>query len=271
MTLGIIATLLYLGTSVLLAVRFQHHIKGDTLPRWNFPAIASVWAVAIALHAWILYVHVFTPHGLNMAFFNALSMSAWLIAMLLLLVSLRHPLEMLGTITLPLVSLSLSFSLVFVSSEMEPRATLMEPGIRLHIMLSLLAYSVLGLAAIQALFVAIQNRNLHRHRTGGFIRALPPLAMMESVLFQMIATGFVLLSGGLITGLIFFDNLFAQHLVHKTVLGLTAWVIFAVLLFGRLRFGWRGRIAVRWTLGGFAALMLAYFGSKLVLELILGR
>lgn len=270
MILGIIATLLYLGTSLMLAVRFQQQIKGNTLPTWNFPVVISVWLAAVALHATILYMHVFTPHGLNMAFFNALSMSAWLIAVLLLLMSLRHSLEVLGTITLPLVSLSLAFSLVFVS-DIEPRTTLMDPGIRLHIMFALLAYSILGLAAIQAIFLAIQNRNLHRHRTGGFIRALPPLAVMESILFQMIGMGFVLLSAGLVTGFIFLDDIFAQHLVHKTVLGITAWLIFAVLLFGRLQFGWRGRIAVRWTLGGFAALMLAYFGSKFVLELILGR
>jgi len=94
---------------------------------------------------------------------------------------------------------------------------------------------------------------------------------MEHFLFQLIAAGFALLTLALFTGLIFVQNLFAQHLVHKTVLSLLAWLVFAVLLWGRWRFGWRGRTAIRWTLGGFASLMLAYFGSKLVLELILGR
>ncbi len=94
---------------------------------------------------------------------------------------------------------------------------------------------------------------------------------MESLLFQMITAGFVLLGVALITGFIYLDDIFAQHQVHKTVLSITAWVIFAVLLWGRLQFGWRGRTAIRWTLGGFVFLMLAYFGSKLVLEIVLQR
>ncbi|MCB1564805.1 MAG: cytochrome c biogenesis protein CcsA, partial [Xanthomonadales bacterium] len=64
---------------------------------------------------------------------------------------------------------------------------------------------------------------------------------------------------------------FAQHLVHKTVLSLLAWAAFGVLLFGRWRFGWRGKRAVRWTLLAMLLLLLAFFGSKFVLEVILQR
>ena len=94
---------------------------------------------------------------------------------------------------------------------------------------------------------------------------------MEQLLFQLIGTGFVLLSAGLLTGIVFLEDVFAQHLVHKTVLSIAAWSIFGILLWGRWRFGWRGRKAIRWTLSGFGVLILAYFGSKLVLELILDR
>ena len=94
---------------------------------------------------------------------------------------------------------------------------------------------------------------------------------MESLLFQMIAIGFAILSLALLSGVLFLEDIFAQHLVHKTVLSLAAWLVFAVLLWGRFRFGWRGRTAIRWTLGGFAVLLLAYFGSKFVLELVLMR
>jgi ABC-type uncharacterized transport system permease subunit len=87
----------------------------------------------------------------------------------------------------------------------------------------------------------------------------------------MIATGFVLLSLALVTGALFLEDIFAQHLVHKTILSIVAWVVFAILLWGRWRFGWRGRTAIRWTIGGFVFLMLAYFGSKFVLELVIGR
>ena len=94
---------------------------------------------------------------------------------------------------------------------------------------------------------------------------------MESLLFQMIATGFTLLTLALVTGVLFLEDIFAQHLVHKTVLSIIAWGVFAILLWGRWRFGWRGRVAIRWTIGGFIFLMLAYFGSKFVLELIINR
>jgi ABC-type uncharacterized transport system permease subunit len=92
---------------------------------------------------------------------------------------------------------------------------------------------------------------------------------MEVLLFQFIGFGFLCLSASLLTGFLYLEDIFAQHLVHKTVLSIIGWVLLAILLFGRFRFGWRGKTAIRWTLSAFAFLMLAYFGSKLVLEFIL--
>ena len=140
-----------------------------------------------------------------------------------------------------------------------------------HILISIFAYSFLSIAAVQAILLSIQNKHLHNQHPGGFIRALPPLQTMESLMFQMLAMGFVLQSFSLISGFIFLDDMFAQHLVHKTILSIIAWIIFAVLLWGRWKFGWRGKIAIRWTLGGFVSLLLAYLGSKMVLEIMLGR
>jgi ABC-type uncharacterized transport system permease subunit len=94
---------------------------------------------------------------------------------------------------------------------------------------------------------------------------------MESLLFQIIGAGFILLSLSLLTGFLYLDDLFAQHLVHKTVLSICAWGLFAALLIGHWRYGWRGKTAVRWTLSAFALLLIGYFGSKLVLEIFLGR
>jgi ABC-type uncharacterized transport system permease subunit len=94
---------------------------------------------------------------------------------------------------------------------------------------------------------------------------------MENLLFQMLTAGFILLSLSLFSGILFLEDLFAQHLAHKTVFSIIAWLVFGTLLWGRWRFGWRGRTAIRWTLSGFFFLMLAYFGSKLVLEIVLQR
>jgi ABC-type uncharacterized transport system permease subunit len=101
--------------------------------------------------------------------------------------------------------------------------------------------------------------------------ALPPLDALEKVMFRLIGTGFIFLTLALVTGFVFVTNLFEQHLIHKTVLSLVAWVIFGTLLVGRIRYGWRGRFAVLLTLSGFGFLVLAYFGSKFVLETLLGR
>jgi len=131
--------------------------------------------------------------------------------------------------------------------------------------------ALLSIAAAHAIVLSIQDRHLRNRKPGGFIRALPPLETMENLLFQMIAIGFFLHSLSLITGMIYLDDMFAQHLAHKTILSIIAWFVFAILLWGRWRFGWRGRIAIRWTLTGFVFLLLAYMGSKWVLEIVLAR
>ncbi|MBM4201226.1 MAG: phosphohydrolase, partial [Gammaproteobacteria bacterium] len=143
--------------------------------------------------------------------------------------------------------------------------------LRAHIIVSILAYSFLNIAAIQAVLLALQDWSLRRHHLGRLNRALPPLQTMEAMLFQLIGAGLLLLTLSLLSGFLFLDDLFAQHLAHKTVLSIAAWIVFAVLMWGRVIHGWRGRTAIRWTLGGFLSLMLGYFGSKMVLELILHR
>jgi ABC-type uncharacterized transport system permease subunit len=119
--------------------------------------------------------------------------------------------------------------------------------------------------------LAVQDNHLRQRQPGGFVRGLPPLQTMESLLFEMIAAGFVLLTFALLSGFAFLQNMFAQHLVHKTVLSTIAWLVFGGLLLGRYRYGWRGRTAITWTLSGFVLLILAYFGSKAVLQLVLHR
>ena len=145
------------------------------------------------------------------------------------------------------------------------------PGLKWHIFVSLLAYSMLTLATLQALLLYYQNQHLHNHHPGGLLRILPSLQEMERLLFRFLIAGFVLLTIGLLSGFIFLEDIFAQHLVHKTVFGITAWLCYGILLWGHWQFGWRGKFAIRWTVGGFIFLMLAYWGSKFVLELILAR
>ena len=125
------------------------------------------------------------------------------------------------------------------------------------------------LAAIQAVTLALQEHHIKHRHISGILQTLPPLETMEQILFELIWIGMGLLSISLVSGVLFIDDFFAQHLVHKTFFSAAAWCIYAVLIFGRLQLGWRGQKAVRWTIGGFTALMMGYFGSKFVLEILL--
>jgi ABC-type uncharacterized transport system permease subunit len=263
---SLIAVFLYLAATAAAAV----YVRALAAERESDKGLLlSLWGGALLLHAIAVGQRVLTPSGVNLAFFNALSIVALLVAGLLMLTTIKRPLESLAIGVLPIAAICLVLDQIMPDHLVI--AAPAESSLQIHILSSLVAYSLLSIAALQALVLAVQEWQLHNRRPGGLIRALPPLQSMEHLLFQLITAGFVVLTLALITGFVFLENIFAQHLVHKTVLSIAAWIVFAVLLFGRLRFGWRGRTAIRWTWGGFFALMLAYFGSKLVLELILQR
>ncbi len=254
----------YLVSGLLIGLRLFASAGQRKPPRSL--ALGIGW-VAVALHAVILIQTIPGVDGLNLAFFNTLSLLAWVIATLLLTSALGKPVENLGILLFPVTAIMVALAWQTPSI----RLLSADAGWALgsHVLLSLLAYGILTLASVQAILLAIQDRHLHSHHPGGFVRALPPLQSMETWLFQLIGLGFILLTLALASGFIYLEDLFAQHLAHKTALSLLAWVVFGLLLWGRYRYGWRGRKALRWTLTGFAMLMLAYLGSKAVLELIL--
>jgi ABC-type uncharacterized transport system permease subunit len=263
---GLLSIALYALVTFQLASRLSH----GALPlHCQRRQILLTGFAAVLIHALFLYPDVVATNGLNLSFFNAASAVALTTALLLLVSSLFQPVENLGIAVFPLAACSNVLVLLYPAERVITSDSSWQ--LDFHILTSLLAYSILGLAALQAILLTIQDRHLRNHHPGGFIRTLPPLAVMESLLFQMIATGFALLTLALVTGALFLKDIFAQHLVHKTTLSIMAWVVFGILLWGRWRFGWRGRTALHWTLGGFVFLMLAYFGSKFVLELILHR
>jgi ABC-type uncharacterized transport system permease subunit len=264
--IGGLAVILYLVTGGILGMRLSRAGIGKTFSK-AVPLVMG--AGAVFLHGLVLAQVVFHSEGMNLGFFNALSVTGWLIALLLVSAAVFQPVENLGIILLPFTAATLVLALTFPSERIVTDTGHWQ--LELHIIVSILAYSLLALAVVQAVLLAVQDHRLHSRHPGGFIRGIPPLVTMEAMLFQMIGAGFVLLGLSLLTGLFFLNDIFAQHLVHKTVLSLTAWGVFGILLWGRWRYGWRGRTALRWTLGGFAALVLAYFGSKMVLELILQR
>lgn len=262
---GLVAIALYLLASGMLVMRLA---QGPAEGGGGRTRILLIGTAAILIHAAMLYPSILTDSGLNLGILNAASLIALLTAALLLVASFREPVENLGIAVFAVAAISIGLLLVY---PVKSTGSSLTWQLQTHILISLLAYSILGLAVLQALLLAVQERHLHNRQPGGFIRSLPPLQTMEVLMFQMISVGFALLTLALLTGVLFLEDIFAQHLVHKTVLSIIAWLVFAILLWGRWRFGWRGRTAIRWTIGGFVFLMLAYFGSKLVLELILQR
>jgi len=207
--------------------------------------------------------------GFSFSFFSTASLVALIVAFLLLVAALNKPVEKLGIVVFPIAAIMLVLELT--CDNQTPQLSTHTWAMATHILTSIIAFSLLNIAALQAILLAIQDQQLKSHPPKRFIQALPSLQAMESLLFQMLAVGIIFLSLSLLTGFFFIEDLFAQHLVHKTVLSILAWIIFTSLLIGRSLYGWRGKIAIQWTVGGFVLLLLAYFGSKLVLELILHR
>ena len=262
----ILSFVLYLSSGILLLLRLNSHASVARLSRFQLllPAI-----IAVVLHGWMVYQGLLTAQGMDVGIFAVLSLVGWLVALLLLAATVTQPIESLGIFVFPIVAVMLLLRML--NPEGYYLAQNLGAGLEFHILTSILAYSLLSIAAVQAILLYIQDTHLHNKHPGGFIRALPPLETMETLLFQMITLGFIVLSVSLLSGVLYVENIFDQQLVHKTVLSIIAWVIFGILLFGRWRFGWRGRTAIRWTISGFVLLMLAYFGSKFVIQLILQR
>jgi len=261
MTLVIASLLLYLVATGLLAAALR---ADPVLPAegWRLPA-----TLALALHATVHVVGWHEVRGPDLHFFAALSLVSLGMAALTTAVAVRERVAALAVLALPLAAAML----VAYRAYGHEASMALDWQQQLHAALALLAYATLAVAALLAVTLWVQERALRRREFHGWLRALPPLVQLETLLFRTIAVGFGLLTATLLTGVLFVENLFAQHLVHKTVLGMLSWLAFGALLVGRRSNGWRGRTAVRWTLSAMGLLVLAYFGSKGVLELVLHR
>ncbi len=225
----------------------------------------------LPLHAYLLYQDVFGGPGVALGFAVSLSAVAALTVLVHAIAAWRYPLG-------GLVGLVMAFAGVMVGLHGLMRDATPVPhsdmtAFAIHLLIALTAYSLFTIAALHALLMAVVEKHLHKPVPPKLVTALPPLLTLERLLFDLIAVGFVLLTLTLISGAFFAEELFGRPLPfnHKTVFGLTSWLVFAALLIGRRFYGWRGRMAIRWTLAGFVFLLLAYVGVKFVLEVILHR
>ncbi len=256
----LVALILYLCSSGYLLSLL---LKKDSLKK---TPLYLLLIFAVISHSLGLYGTMVTHHGIDLAINKVFALVMLSVNIIVLLSSLRKSLHNLFILLTPVSAIAMALMLINLGHHAPNH---FDMGLSLHILLSIVSYSLLLLAVFQALLLYWQNSHLKKRPLSGLIRHLPPLQTMEALMFEFVWVGVILLASGILVGAWYIEDMFAQSLAHKTVLSMIALGVFAMLLVGRSLWGWRGNQAIHWVLVGFCTLMLAYFGSKLVLEVIL--
>lgn len=228
------------------------------------PSQLVAGSAGVLLHGGYLLMPLLGGDGIHLGIASALSLVTWQSALMLLLFAAREPVG--GIARWVFLAAPAGLLIDWLAPGSAPNVVLDSWLLTAHVVCSALAYGVLTLAAMQAIALWVRNRGLHDHPGEPTRLAAVPLQTMERILFQMIGLGFSLLTLSLASGLVVTRDVMGQHLAHKLVFTVVAWAVFAALLAGRWRLGWRGRTAIRWMGTGYAVLGMAYFGSKWVLE-----
>ena len=228
-----------------------------------------IGVIAVLAHGVSAYGVIKATNGYHFGISEISTLITVSISLLVIISSLRKPLENLFLGLFPLAILSILASLT-VSSQFPP--TQMSIALASHVIVSILAYSFFTIAALQAGFLAYQNHHLKHGQLRGFTSKLPPLQDMEAFLFELLWVGQLLLSIGIVIGGVFFDDVWGRDgIIHKSFFSVLAWFVFAVLLWGRHQLGWRGLTAIKGTLSGFGLLIIGFYGSKFALEYLLRK
>lgn len=247
------------------------------LPPQRRTAIAAGTLVAWLVHGGALWTDMVVPGSLRLGFAVVLSATLWISVAAYWLENRNFSLDSLRVLVLPSAAAAVVLPALFPGSLVPLQDKPVLYG--WHIAIAIMAYSSLTLAAFHAVLMAVQEASLHTRpggRLGWFaamVERLPALLTMERLLFRMIGFGFALLTLTVLSGIVFSEELFGQAMRwdHKTIFTLLSWLLFGLLLAGRHWRGWRGKTALSFTLSGFATLLLAYVGSRFVLEVVLHR
>ncbi|MEM8769154.1 MAG: cytochrome c biogenesis protein CcsA [Pseudomonadota bacterium] len=229
--------------------------------------LLALAALGVLAHGIANYLVIYSENALNLGLLTSTSLVSWIMLAFVLVVNTRLLVQNLLIIVLPIGTLGVVSLLATPAEATVPVASLNDPLIW-HILVSILAYSILFMAACQSVLLAVLEHRLKTKQTR-LLKLLPPLQSMETLLFNLLWTGILVLTAAIATGFIFLDDMFQQRVVHHTILAIVSWVLYAVLLAGHHLLGWRGTTAVRWTLIAFGVLVLGYFGSKFVIEILL--
>jgi ABC-type uncharacterized transport system permease subunit len=274
-----IAALVYLGLSTLLWGTLQAGKPMDKLGRY------TRWGVLVALllQGIALNDQILAGGNLQLSWVLALSAAIWLGLIVFWLESLVVKIDGLQLLLLPIAGVICAFAAIFPTAHLITSAS--ETALRGHLLLALGAYGLITIAAMQSLLMAALDHHLHHPREaahptaalrrafGRMLDAQPPLLVQERLLFRIIWIAFVALSLAVISGGLISLASTGRWLPidHKTIFTILSWVTFGILLLGRHLRGWRGRIALRYTLVGFVFVLLSYTGSRFVIEVILSR
>jgi ABC-type uncharacterized transport system permease subunit len=264
------SALLYAAIAAYLWQLHWSSAPAGTTPGRGVAEHASV-LLALTVHGAVLFGAMFAGNTLRIGIGDAISAILWLTVLIYWLGSLVYRLEGLQALIMPVAAIAALLPALAPSAKPLPNTELL--AFKLHLVMSMTAYSLFTIASLHVLLMAMLERRLHLGALPAGLRRLPPLLTMETLLFRIIWAGFVMLTLTLVSGVFFSEEVFgkAARFNHKTVFGFVSWTVFAALLLGRHFRGWRGRVAVRWTLSGFLLLVLAYLGSKFVLEVLLSR
>jgi len=248
--------------------RAQVRGEGDVL---SYGGVGHLVLLPLALHGYLLGHSIFPGGNFNLGVLNALSLIVWLTLLVYWVARFFYPIGGFQTLVLPLAAVTMLLPELFPSEHQLANTNLL--AFKAHITVAMLAYSLFTIAVLHAVLISQVEKRLHHPNLPRILRSLPPLLTMETLLFRMIAIGFVLLTLTLASGILFSEQIFgtAWQFNHKVLFGFISWGVFAVLLWGHHFYGWRGRVAVHWTVSGFVFLLLAYLGSKFVIEVLLHR
>ncbi|OFZ68445.1 MAG: cytochrome C biogenesis protein [Betaproteobacteria bacterium RBG_16_56_24] len=265
-----LALFTFAAYGVLAAYFWRAHARGegDALSRGVFGHLVLI---PLALHGYLLVQDIFSEGGFDLGVLHALSLILWLTLLVYWVARFFYPIGGLQALVLPLAAVAVLLPELFPSDH--PLTNTDMFAFKAHITAAMLAYSLFTIAMLHAALISQVEKRLHHATLPRVLRSLPPLLTMETLLFRMIGVGFVLLTLTLASGVVFSEQIFgkAWQFNHKVLFGFVSWGVFAVLLWGHHFHGWRGRVAVHWTVSGFVFLLLAYLGSKFVIEVLLHR
>jgi len=241
------------------------------------PLVAILLPLAVLGHGVLVFHDVFGSGDLRFGFAQALSATFLAACALLWVEGFFVALGALYALMTPMAAVAVLLPLLFHGVALVGEGSSL--ALRIHLCVSVLAYSLFTIAALHSVLMTSIDRHLRQPQRdtpqsfGALLSQMPPLLALESLLFRQLLAGFLLLTASLGTGIAFSEELFGRPLRfdHKTLFAVLAWCLFAALLLGRYAFGWRGRVAQRWLFTGFLMLLLAYIGSRFVFEVVLGR